>query len=157
MKNFELLPLSDIQMARVKKFAQMHRRYGGIIIDVLAFDEVGMQALIRVIDKKGQLSPEELYKKALEVFQGEVPEDLQLFFTTMTEEDSKYYLTWDHRYVARVHKYFFIWEIQNSAGLILLNPTIPIIHGRMPDNEETSTTKAKKWLKNYLVMHKVEL
>jgi hypothetical protein len=158
MKNFDLLPLNDIQMQRVKKFAEMHQRFGGIFIDVIAVDKETHQVLIRIKDKKGKLSPEELVQKANEVFVEEVPEGLRLYYTVMEEEDSKYYLTWDHRYVIRAHKYFFVWEIISDDNMFKLEPTIAIIYlDPVVKSSATATEQARKWLKNYLITHNERL
>lgn len=148
MKNFDLLPLDDIQMQRVKKFAEMHQRFGGIVMDVIAFDKGLDSALIRIIDKKGKLSPEELAAKANEVFVNEVPSDLVLYYTIM-EEDSKFYLTWDKQFVVRVHDYFKVWP----ATELVLQPTKPVSIDRIVGPTPPETVKAIKWLKNYLITH----
>jgi hypothetical protein len=155
MKNFDLLPLDEIQMQRVKKFAEMHQRYGGIIIDVIAGDKVSGEYLIRVKDKKGSLNIDSLIQKAQEVFAGEVPEDLRLYFTVMEEEDSKYYLTWDHRHVIRVHKYFQVWDVEKD----FLNPDRQQgpFKSLFVNGTKGETAKALSWFKHYVITHNVQL
>jgi hypothetical protein len=153
MKNFDLLPLDESRMQRVKKLAETHQRFGGISIDVIGGDRTSHQYLIRVKDKKGGMTNESLIQKAQEVFSGEVPDDFRLYYTIM-EEDSKHYLTWDQKYVMRVHKYFAVWEVKDSHGLILLEPTIPITYENPEIPGKTSTEQARKWLKNYLITHR---
>jgi hypothetical protein len=153
MKNFDLFPLDEFRMQRVKKFAEMHERFGGISIDVIAGDQVNHQYLVRVKDKKGGLTNESLIQKAQEVFSGEVPEDHKLYYTVM-EEDSKHYLTWDQKYVIRVHKYFAVWEIKGRHGLIQLEPTIPIIYEGSLIPAKTLAEQARKWVQYYLIRQK---
>jgi hypothetical protein len=158
MKNFDLLPLDDIQMSRVKKFAEMHQRFGGIVIDVIDVNKISMQALIRVSDRKNQLSPQQLVDKVNSVFEGEVPENLKIYYTLMDDDLSKYYLTWDGKYVVRVHKYFYVWEIKHGPQGIELESAIPVVYmNHITELAKTAIVKAQKWLKNYSITNGVKL
>ena len=141
-------------MERVKKLAQMHQRYGGIIIDVI--DSHDNQVLVRLTDRKGELSPEQLVQKANEVFVGEVPDNVVVYYTLM-QEDSKYYLTWDHKFVVRVHKYFMPWVVsQNEKGELFIKEPPILYLDPVVDSGNTETEKARKWLKNYAITHKIK-
>jgi hypothetical protein len=153
MKNFDLLPLDESRMQRVKKFAETHQRFAGIFIDVIAVDRSSRQYLVRVKDKKGDITNESLIQKVQEVFSGEGPEDHKFYYTVM-KEDSKHYLSWDQKYVIRVHRYFAVWEIKGSRGLIHLEPTSPIIYKGSLIPQKTPTEQARKWLQYYLTRQK---
>ena len=103
--------------------------------------------------KKDILNPEQLYQKAREVFEGELPEGLLLLYTTMNEDDSKFYKTWDNKHLIRVHKYFFVWEIQKSAlNGFRLTMLWPLLSNDPPGYKyETALEQGRKWLKNYLL------
>lgn len=155
MKNIELLPLTDVQLSRVKKFAEMHRRYGGIVLEVIATNKDKTEALVRITDKRASASAEELVSKAFVLFDGEVPENLRIYFTLMPEEESKYYLTWDRKFLVRVHKYFFVWEVEEKENRLTVKEQPTIYLDPVVDSGNTETEKARKWLKNYAIEHKL--
>jgi hypothetical protein len=151
MKNFDLLPLGESKMQKVKSFAQMHQKYGGIAINVIKVDPTKKNALIQIIDSRNEFNPIELVKRGREVFTEEISKEIQIYYTTMTE-DSEYFISWDKKLLIKADETFFIWQIKHKAERHRIYSDIE--EQMFPEStSKVELQNARSWFNNYQIAH----
>lgn len=155
MRNIQLLPVSDEVKSRLRKFSGMHRMYAQILVDIEAV--VGSLVLVSITYAKGDLQEKDLIERGEEMFSGELPEGLTLFWVTWKERPAKvkHVLTSDGQTIFRVDKSPYVVKIVKGDAVHLREGSygFEVLAG---EPTETQLLQVGKWLKSNVIRNTIK-